>query len=86
MTPEKNRSVGSVDGVFGMDDKDVVGETIHQAAGNDYGFDSFEAGIQNSGGNEVFDRDFISKGNDAPKDPNYNTNNWQIGNVFFEDS
>lgn len=85
MTPDKNKSKGSVDGVFGMDDKDVVGETIHQTAGNDYGFDSFDAGIQKSGGNEVFNRDFILKGKEAPRDPNCSTNNWQFGNVFFEE-
>ena len=84
-TPPKNRSVGSADAVFGMDDRDIVGETIHQAAGNDYGFDSFDLGNKKSGDNEFFDRAFISKGEDEAKDPNCQTNNWQFGNVFLEE-
>ena len=79
-----NKSAGSVGAVFAMDDNDVVGDidnVINHAGGNDYGFDSFDDGIEKSGKGRVLKDGFI---NTDHGNQNADELNWQFSNIFHE--
>lgn len=61
MTPieAQNEKSNSIMGIFGMDDDDVARGPIIHEGGNNYGFDSFDKGIQESGKQNILDQGFV---------------------------